>query len=50
MIEIILIIAIFAVAIGLRLSTFFYATRDGAFSDPIGRVYALCLRNPRSEG
>ena len=48
MTEIILIVAIIAVTVGLRLSTFFHATREGAFSDPIGRAYALCLRTPRS--
>lgn len=48
MTEAILIAGIAAVAIGLRLYTFFDAVRGGAFADPIGRTYATFLRTPRS--
>jgi hypothetical protein len=46
MIQVILIVAIAAVAIGLRYYTFAARVRDGAFADPIGRAYALGLSKP----
>ena len=46
MTEVILVAAIAAAVIGLRLYTFIQAVREGDFADPIGRAYALGLATP----
>ena len=48
MTEVILVAAIAAAAIGLRLYTFIQGVRDGDFADPVGRAYALGLSAPPS--